>query len=223
MKRNETDKYKNHYAGWQQKRIQKIEKAFGREFFQGKKILELACGYGDIGKYFREHLGAELTFAEGRIEHLPIIQDNNPGSKVFHLDQEYPWSFDSKFDVIIHFGVMYHLNNWEQDFKCALNMSDIIILESEIADSDEIIEFKFLDPDGYDQALNPEKIATRPSARYVEKIFEDNGFNFTRYDDEDLNDGIHCYNWKVQNTAHHGIYTRSMGVGQRRFWIAKKK
>ena len=141
MKREEGGRFMDHYRGWRPKRISKIESIFGKEFFKDKTILELGCGYGDIGKHFVEKLGSIVTFAEGRQEHIPFIKENNPNSKVVLLDQEKLWNFDEKFDVIIHFGVMYHLKNWKQDLECALKHTDLIILESEIADSDKIFEF----------------------------------------------------------------------------------
>lgn len=222
MKRADSDKYKNYYSDWQLSRIQKIEKIFGRDFFKGKTILEVACGYGDIGKHFREECGAILTFAEGREEHLDVIRENNPGCEVHHVNQELPWSFEQKFDVLIHFGVMYHLDNWKQDLINALKCSDIIILESEIADADGIAEYKIYDPEGYDQAINTEKRATRPTAEYVESVFKENGFDYVRYDDSDLNAGIHRYDWKVENTAKDKDYSRYVGAGMRRFWVARK-
>lgn len=224
MKREELSQYNFLYSGWQQRRIEKIEKIFGREFFKDKSVLELACGYGDIGKHFRDVCGSVLTFTEGREQHLEVISINNPGSTVIQLDQETNWNLNQKFDVLIHFGVMYHLNNWKQDLECAMKHSDLIILESEIADTDKLVEYKIVDdPSGYDQALNSEGICTRPSASMVEKVFEDNGFTYTRYDDGDLNDGIHTYDWKVTGSADVEGYNRDNGLGLRRFWVAKRK
>lgn len=223
MNREDNPKYLQHYRTWRQKRIEKIEKIFGENFFNKKTILEVACGFGDIGKHFREKRGAVLTFAEGREEHLPFIKENNPNSEVIHLNQEYKWNLKRKFDAIIHFGVMYHLDNWKMDLDCTLKHSDLIILESEIADSNKLIEKKIIDPESYDQAINEKKIATRPSASYVEKIFSDNGFDYIRYDDADLNDGIHCYDWQVTGNADKENYGRFDGSGLRRFWVARKK
>jgi SAM-dependent methyltransferase len=223
MKREENSKFMDHYRSWRPVRIKKIEQIFGEDFFKGKSILELACGFGDIGKHFKENRGANVTFTEGRVEHIQNIQENNPGSEVFQLDQENEWNLNRKFDIVIHFGVMYHLDNWKQDLECALKHTDLIILESEIADTNKIFEAKVIDPDGYDQAINDKKIATRPSASYVEKVFEDNGFEFKRYDDADLNDGIHRYDWVVTGDAERENYNRNDGGGMRRFWVAKRK
>jgi SAM-dependent methyltransferase len=223
MKREENHKFMDHYRTWRPTRIRKIEKIFGESFFKDKTLLELACGFGDIGKHFRENRGAVVTFAEGRKEHLSFIEENNPGAEVLHLNQEYLWDLKRKFDIIIHFGVMYHLDNWKQDLECALKHTDLIILESEIADSNKVFEAKVIDPISYDQAINGKRIATRPSASYVEKVFEDNGFIFIRYDDADLNDGLHRYDWKVTGDAEKPGYGRNDGGGMRRFWVARRK
>jgi len=222
VKQRDEHRFQHHYVGWRQTRINKIEQIFGKEFFKDKTVLELACGYGDIGKYFKENLHSDVTFAEGREEHLPFIRGNVPDCKILHINQENSWELKTKYDVIIHFGVMYHLDNWKQDLECTLRHSDIIILESEIADSnDPTFEQKFTDLDSYDQAMNPKNLATRPSAAYVESVFIENGFSFVRYDDDDLNSSFHDYTWTVSNSTQSNS-VRDVGVGKRRFWVARK-
>jgi len=222
---NDDHKFSKNYNDWQKARINKIEQVFGVDYFRDKTVLELACGYGDIGKHFRENRGAKVTFAEGREEHIPFVLENNPGSEVIHLNQEEPWQLDRNFDVVIHFGITYHLDNWRQDFESAINhASDAMIFESEIADSKNPRgEFKFIDDEGYDQALSESKIATRPSASFIESEITRLGGNFVRYDDADLNAGIHNYSWQETGKADTDIeYTRASGVGMRRFWIIRK-
>jgi hypothetical protein len=207
------------YIGWRETRINKIQQIFGKEFFKNKTVLELACGYGYLGKYFREELGSIVTFAEGQRSYLEEIEKLNPGldtSEIICLDQDKPWSLNRKFDVIVHFGVMYHLDNWKQDLECTANHTDLIILESEIFDSDgPESELKIIDIDSYDQALN--RVATIPSAAYVESELTKHGFKFTRYDDRELNYNQHHYDW-IQNNQKTG-HVR----GQRRFWVCKRE
>ena len=210
-----------HYTEWQNKRIQKIEKIFGKEFFKDKTILEVACGYGDIGKYF-SNLGAIVEFTEGRKEHLSHIKNNNPNCIVHQIDHDKPWNLNKKYDLIIHFGLLYHLTNWKEDLECAFNHSDTIILESEILDSlIPLNEYKARDGGGYDQALPTTKYAIRPTADYVEHVLEKNNYKFIRYDDEEVDTSPHLYSWKVQ-----GIHDKNggyIGYGPtRRFWVCKK-
>jgi len=223
VKQRDEHMYQHHYVLWRQVRINKIEQIFGKEFFKDKTILELGCGYGDIGKYFKESLQADVTFAEGREEHFPFIRGNVSGCKIVHINQENHWQLETKYDVVIHFGVMYHLDNWKQDLECTLKHSDLVILETEVADSnDPTFEQKFVDMISYDQAMGPKLLATRPSAAYIESVFSENGFSFVRYDDTDLDTDIHNYSWKVTGSAESHKSERSVGVGKRRFWVVRK-
>jgi len=207
------------YIGWRETRIKKIESIFGKEFFKGKTILELACGYGHTGKYFKEELGAVVTLAEGNGEYISAIKENNPDSEVIQLDQDYSWDLGRKFDVIIHWGVLYHLDNWKQDLECALNHTDLLLLESEVGLSNAInYEVKFNDYDYYDQAINV--VATRPSASYIENVITKNNFNFTRYDDADINYQNHRYDWKVPEKLNEPETRKN--DGNRRFWVVRK-
>jgi len=199
--------FDGHYIDWRKTRIDKILSIFGDEFFKGKTILELGAGYGDNGKIF-ENLGSIVTYAEGYIDNYNVI----PGKKIL-LDQDIKWNLGETFDIIIHWGVLYHLDNWEQDLECALQHSSCIFLESEVSDSDdENFEIK-VNESGNDQAVN--KIGSRPSANKIEKLLKNNGAKFTRYDDEDINSSFHCYNWEVKNT-------KTWKSGLRRFWVIEK-
>jgi SAM-dependent methyltransferase len=218
--------FHNHYVDWRKKRIEKILKIFEKDYFKDKLILEVACGYGDIGKYFRENLGSRVVFTEGREEHLPFIKQNNPDSLVIHLNHENYWKLEDensnhkKFDLVIHFGLLYHLDNWKQDLVCALKHSNTIILETEVADTNEIKEYKFYDPIGNDQSISESRKVTRPSAAYIEHVFQENEFSFTRYDDSDLNSSFHTYDWKVSDKDQ---TENNFNKGFRRFWVATKK
>jgi SAM-dependent methyltransferase len=211
-----SDFFSGSYVEWRRTRIEKIQEIFGKKFFEGKTILELGCGYGHIGKYFQEVLNSKVTFCEGKEEFIEEIKKNNPNSEVIKLDQDNLWNLERKFDIIIHWGVLYHLDNWQQDLECAMKHSDLIFLESEVSNSDDdSFVLKFNDHDGYDQALNVK--ASRPSASFIEKIITKNNFSFKRYDDASINNGIQKYNWKVTNTKE--IVD---DYGKRRFWVLRK-
>jgi SAM-dependent methyltransferase len=217
----ETKNFETHYIEWREKRIAKIEKIFGVDFFKNKSILEVACGYGHIGNHFSK-LGANVEFTEGREEHLPFIREKNPNSKVHHVNHDQLWNLNRRYDLVIHFGLLYHLTNWQQDLECAFLHSDLIILESEILDSLKPMNFyEARDGGGYDQALSTSKFAIRPTSDYVESVITKNNYSFVRYDDEDLDTPVHKYSWKVK-----GIHDRNggyIGYGPtRRFWVVRK-
>jgi hypothetical protein len=205
--------FNHHYIDWRFKRISKILEIYNQDFFKHKSILELGCGHGDIGKEFIS-FGANVTFAEGRSYHCEILKERFLNSKIINLDQNEPWELNTRFDIIIHWGVLYHLNDWKSDLISTLKHSDLIFLESEVSDSNDVnFDLKITERDGYDQSLNG--IGSRPSADNIERIIEENGFSFERFDDESLNSSFHQYNWKVENT-------NTWRDGLRRFWIVKK-
>lgn len=202
-----------HYVGWRKSRLDKIQTIFGKDWFKGKSILELACGQGHIGSYI-ETLGANVTYAEGRKSHCEMMTKLHPKREVININQEEPWSLDRQFDMIIHWGVLYHLDNWKQDLACTLKHSGMVLLESEVLDSNDSIEIKIEEPfDGWDQAIST--VGSRPSASLVEQVLSSLGATYTRYDHADLNSGFHQYDWKVENTGE----SRN---GIRRFWIVEK-
>jgi SAM-dependent methyltransferase len=201
------------HLDWEATRVQKIDKIFGPDFFNGKTLLELGCGYGDMGKYFHEKRGATVTFTEGNKENLEWIKKNNPDCEVLFLDQEFNWDLKRKFDVVLHTGVLYHLHNWQQDLACACKHTDLLILESEVVDSlDPTFEIKHEEEINWAHSMHG--LATWMSPPYVERELNKNGFNFVRYDDADLNSFYHIYNWVPRDSG--------VVIGQRRFWVARR-
>jgi hypothetical protein len=216
-----------HYENWSKVRIQKIEKIFGPEFFKNKKLLEVACGFGDIGKYFKTKYECSVTFTEGRTDNINFIEQNNPDSRVLLVNHEEPWSFEDKFDVIIHFGLSYHLDNWKNDLRCALDRTDLLIFETEVADSlKDDFEIKFCDYDSWDQAVGKKdgsRTATKASPAHIESVFKEKGFWHVRFDTHDLNSDFHNYTWTEAGVADTiSGYTSSSEKGKRRFWVVFK-
>jgi 2-polyprenyl-3-methyl-5-hydroxy-6-metoxy-1,4-benzoquinol methylase len=108
------------YPKWALVRVAKLISIFGAEWFNGKTVLELACGLGLVGQELQKY-GAKVTFTEGRSEYLNEIIQHANGSEVYQIDQDEPWDFGRKFDLVLHWGVLYHLQGWNRDLKTALN------------------------------------------------------------------------------------------------------
>jgi len=206
------------YNVWIDAKVRKLEQIFGgEEFWKGKTVLEVGCGYGNVGKYFHEKYGAIVSFSDGREGNLPHIRTNNPGCEVFHLDQNNPWDLgDRKFDMIMHFGVLYHLTNWKQDIMYACKYTDLLVLESEVIDAFAADYERHSGEEAGDahNAVSGQRIHTSPSG--IEAEFTKNGFEFKRYDDKDLNAVYHHYDWKEENRL-------DLVGGRRRFWVARRK
>lgn len=202
--------FSGHYLDWRAKRLTKLVSIFGEDYFKGKDILELGCGEGEFGENFI-NFGGDVTFCDGRQEHLVRLKNRLPNSTTHLIDQDAPWELGRKFDFIIHTGVLYHLSNWKQDLLCTLNHAPLIFLETIVPNNgaDDYEQTLKENDKKFDQALNGQSI--RPSADYIEKFLSEQGARFRRYDDADLNSGVHEYDWAVGQ--------RGNPHGYRRFWI----
>jgi 2-polyprenyl-3-methyl-5-hydroxy-6-metoxy-1,4-benzoquinol methylase len=173
------------YNEWRIKRVKKLEQTFGSEWFNGKKILELGCGYGNIGTYF-QNLGSDVTFADSRKECLAGTRKRNPTAKILLLDQDTNWSVPEKYDLIIHFGVLCHLENWQQDLSNTIKNANYVALESAINKFVNDVSFKIEYTHYIHEYHGPfNETGSLPSVSLIEKQI---GLNqFTRYDDAQLN------------------------------------
>jgi 2-polyprenyl-3-methyl-5-hydroxy-6-metoxy-1,4-benzoquinol methylase len=181
------------YEQWYKSRVNKIINIFGESWFQNKQILELGCAHGDIGIEFLK-LGADVVFTDERIEFLEDIDKNlknlyNYSAEFALIDHDKDYSFNKKFDLIIHMGLLYHLQNWRNDIKNALKHSNIIILEStvtvNIEENNNILNLNDSDIKyGYSTKKNTRTYLTQEE---VEKELINNGCKFLRLDDEKLN------------------------------------
>jgi SAM-dependent methyltransferase len=203
--------FSGHYINWRETRINVLLKYVPLIYFKSKSILELGCGYADIGNEFYK-MGANITSSDARKEHLDVVNKKYPyiETKLINANDKI---IENKYDIIIHWGLLYHLNEIENHLENISNICNILLLESEVCDSDNDSYYIDTKEEGYDQAYN--LIGIRPSQSYVEKILKRNGFEYKLIVDDDLNSDIHCYNWEIKNT-------KTCKNGMRRFWICWK-
>ena len=203
--------FEGHYNPWRNSRIEGIKKYVNLEALNGKTMLEVGCGYADLGNIFSQ-FGCKVTSTDARVEHLNEVNKKYPHINTFLLDCDKNKVVD-KYDIILHWGVLYHITNIKEHLQNICEKCDILFLESEVSD--------VIDPDynikvyekGYDQAFND--YGSRPSEKYIEKILEENGFNFKMIKDPILNAVGHIYDWEVKETKIHRD-------GLRRYWICWK-
>jgi hypothetical protein len=198
---------------WQENRINLILSLYDKSFFKGKKILELGAFHGDIGNYFST-LGAEVTCNEGLRSNYVTMRNKYPNVKSINSDLDTPnWDF-GKFDIIINFGLYYHLeNHHEEHLKNCLNNCDLLFFESVILDSDDS-KIHYREESGIDQSLS--EVGGTPTAKYVENLFGNFDVDYKRYDVARLDSSPHSYSWVETNS---GIFDGY----KRRFWIVSKK
>ena len=222
------DENNNVFAGsynrWRETRVRKLEQLFGSDWFKGKHVLELACAYGNIGLYLK-NLGAIVTFADARQEHLDVVLEKDPTATTVLLDQDTNWDLNRKFDLILHFGVLYHINNWQQDLKSTLQHAPLVILESAVAKTSQYFDFKLHEEsEGGQNAFNG--IGSMLSATTIESYLISLGHIVERHDDPALNTRRYFYDWVAEDVALSDITVSSFEdeaiYGGRRFWVIKK-
>jgi hypothetical protein len=201
------------------------EKYILPDFFQGKTLLELGGGHAHNGNKFSE-LGAIVTTSDARPEHLEKVHELYPHLHTMIIDGDDDSFFGvatnmvdtthpipNHFDVILHWGLLYHLAEIEEHLKKIAGFCDVLLLETEVADAEEDDFCIRTKEAGYDQAFH--SVGIRPSPSYVEKILAQNGFHFQMIVDPILNANIHQYDWEIKGT-------KSWRHGLRRFWICWK-
>jgi hypothetical protein len=208
----DTKYFSGHYDNWRTSRMNGIKKYISPLYFSSKSLLELGCGYADAGNMFSE-LGAVVTSSDVRIEYLDMVNQKYPHIKTLLHDSN-NLNIHEKYDIVLHWGLLYHLSDIETHLEKVSNICNLLLLETEVSDSDcKDFYIRVREFDGYDQAFNT--IGIRPSAAYVESVLEENGFQFKLIKDPILNSGIHSYDWDVKNSE-------TWKAGLRRFWICWK-
>ena len=205
-------KQTTYHPDWQVNRINFILSKYPPEFFKGKHILELGAYNGYIGAYFSA-LGAIVHCVEGRQENVDNIKKDYPNVTVEKADldtDDWKWG---KWDIIINFGLYYHLDKFHKEHLTnCINNCDLMFFESVIYDSFKS-EIYFRNEMGDDQSLSNK--GGTPSTSYVEDIFNHNGVSYTKYKDGSLNNWEHKYNWPDTGFK---IFNQFW----RRFWIITK-
>ncbi len=202
------------YERWRAKRVQAILDHYGHSFFEGKTLLELGAGYGDIGNFF-SLLGAKVTCVEGRQKNANQIIRKYESLRAITYDLNDGLPSKEHYDIIIHFGVLYHLKNPERSLRESCQCCDHLILETECSDSDDPYFLPTAQETSYvfDQAIDG--VGTRPSQAWVERILTEEKRSFERLFNARLNADGHFYDWPLKNT-------RQCPRGQRRFWFVKR-
>lgn len=203
--------FSDHYINWRISRLNGVKKYISPEYFKSKTLLELGCGYADVGNMFYE-LGAIVTSSDVRKEHLAIVDKRYPHIKTLLIDGDND-TIKDKYDIIVHWGLLYHLKEIEAHLEIVSQKCDILLLETEVSDSDDNQFYIRTNENGSDQAFNLNGI--RPSQSYVEDVLEKNGFQFKLIKDPILNSGFHSYDWNITNS-------KNWRHGLRRFWICWK-
>jgi len=86
------DWFVDHYPEWRRKRIAAIRDHYAPGFFHDKSLLEVGCGFGDIGAPFVD-LGARVTCSDGRPGHVAEVTRRYSEVCAVVADLDKPWAF----------------------------------------------------------------------------------------------------------------------------------
>ena len=203
--------FEGHYIDWTNTRMNTMKKYVKSSFFRGKKLLELGGGRGHNGNEFSK-LGCVVTSTEIRKEHLEDGKKLHP-NLVFKQFDCNTQKISKHYDIILHWGVLYHIENVKAHLENVLQRCNYLFLETEVVDSHASICPLVEEEDRYDQAFH--KVGSRPSPVLIEEMLKNDGFDYKMITDSMLNSGFHRYDWPSQNSSH-------FQDGLRRFWICWK-
>lgn len=200
-----------YHPDWQKNRLKYVIDRLGEKYFHNKTVLELGPYNGYIGNAISE-LGAKVTAIEGRQSNADVVKINYPHINVVcaNLDtRSWLWGH---FDIIINFGVLYHIEKNHEPFleNCIYN-SGLLLLESVIFDSDKAEIFE-VQRDGPDQSLSGWD--GTPTKSYVEDIIKTTGKSFECVSSSLLNGNGHRYDMPLTNS-------KIFNATQRLMWFVK--
>jgi len=219
---NDDALFHHSYNEWRAVRCNKIFEIYGIEYFKNKRILELGCGHGDIGALFAE-LGAVVVCLDGRNANINIAKLKHRNIKNITFIQcnlENEFAQFGTFDLIVNFGLIYHIKNVERHLACCFSMADDVLIETVVCDSTDPQKMYYCAerPDVNEEAL--EGVGSRPSPYYIERIATEHNFEFTRYFTSDLNGGgAFRYDWAHKNDC---SGRSAEDFWYRRFWRMRK-
>jgi SAM-dependent methyltransferase len=220
---NSSDQFGGHYYGWRIKRVAWLLRHLGPETLRDKTVLEVGCGYGDLGAHFLA-LGAQVTFADAREEHLDVVRARYPEARRVRLDAAERFPFpDDGFDLVLHLGVLYHLppDAVKAAIAEACRIGRQMCLETIVSDSDDPTYCPATVEAGYDQAFGG--TGSRPSPALVEACLTSASLDWRRFDDAALNSGPHAYDWQPKNNGEYDATHSGRRWGHRRLWMIRKR
>jgi SAM-dependent methyltransferase len=188
------------------------------EKWRGMKVLEVGAGLGHLGDAFAD-LGFEVTSTDGRPEHVEAMKGRGRESFVLDLDKAQASDFDG-YDLVLAFGVLYHLAQPEEFLRACGKSAKVLLLETAVCDRLEPVVDWVNEAGGWrgqDQAVSGR--GCRPSPAWVERVCRDAGFGAVRDISNPMGDwSSGTFGWEPRDT---GEWRRD-GVNLRKMWVCER-
>lgn len=207
------------YDLWRVMRMSKVLEIYGLDEIPGTRVVELGAGHADMGALLAS-LGASVTCVDGRVDNLNFAKLKHrhvDGLTFVQADLDEDFSSLGQFDLVLHFGLLYHIADVEQHLSRCFELADDIVLESVVCDSTDPHKILIVDADAKLNEMAISGVGSRPSPAYIERIAVEHGFQIERHFTSDLNSLDYVYDWEHKNNDDPG------GYDQRRFWRLRRE
>jgi SAM-dependent methyltransferase len=188
------------------------------ERWRGMKVLEVGSGLGHLGDAFAD-LGFDVTSTDGRPEHVEAIRARGRESFVLDLDRT-GVNEAGDFELILAFGVLYHLAHPEEFLHSCGKTAKVLLLETAVCDRREPVVEWVNEAGGWrgkDQAVAGR--GCRPSPSWVEDTCRKAGFDTVRDISSPLGDwSSGTFSW----APHDNGEWRRDGVNLRKMWVCER-
>lgn len=136
---------------------------------EGRTVLELGAGIGDLTQFFIDR-GCAVTSTEGRPENLAVLQRRFPSIDTMLLDLENPprrSPFPEPFDIVFAYGILYHLGNPEQALTYMSNRTGgMLLVETHVSFGDKDL-VHYCDDVLHDPTQSVSGQACRPTRQWI--------------------------------------------------------
>jgi SAM-dependent methyltransferase len=207
----------SYYRESQYTRLMNLFAHVDLDHWKGKRVLEVGAGLGQLGEAFRQ-VGFDVRSTDGRPEHVKAMKARGLDAAVLDLNAATADDFRG-FDIVLAFGVLYHLDQPDRFLHACGEASSILLLESAVCDEVGPV-VKWVEEAqgrrGTDQALRGR--GCRPSPSWVEQTCASAGFATIRDISSALgNWEIGSFNWTPTGDGE----SRRDGVNFRKMWVCE--
>lgn len=176
---------------------------------EGKRVIDLACGYGWHGLSLKPYK-PDVLYVDGRQAHLDAVKREDPTAATHVMNVEYDkFPIGLRADLVLCMGIIYHIYDPRELFNKIAAISDRIIVDSTVCDHDkEYISWHR--ENNVAQGFSITGWACRPSPKWVERNLAEAGFPFV-FDISDkcgnieASPGIcgYLYDWEYRREVGH--------------------